>query len=247
MGRGSFYVGSIAGVRIALHPSWLVIAFLVTYSLAVNSLPSQFAGWEPIVYWLVAGTIASLFFLSVLAHELSHALVARRFGITVRDITLFIFGGAASLEGDAATPRAEALIAAAGPLTSLVLGGALLGIDAIVSQPQLNAVVGWLGFINVTLGHLQPHSRLPHGWRSDPARPRLEAAGRPVRGDARRGHRGSHLRVWTDRIRRLPRLPARRPVQRHLAGADRLVPFDRCRVGGDPGDARALAARGEGA
>jgi Zn-dependent protease len=152
MGRGSFYVGSIAGVRIALHPSWLVIAFLVTYSLAVSSLPSQFTGWAPIVYWLVAGTIASFFFLSVLAHELSHALVARRFGITVRDITLFIFGGAASLEGDATTPRAEALIAAAGPLTSLVLGGVLLGIDALVAQPQLSAVFGWLGFINVTLG-----------------------------------------------------------------------------------------------
>lgn len=152
MGRGAFSIGSIAGIRIALHPSWLIIAFLVTYSLAVNSLPATFAGWDPVLYWLVGGTIASFFFLSVLAHELSHALVARRFGVEVRDITLFIFGGAASLEQDAPSPRAEALIAVAGPISSLLLGAVLLGLDLVVGQPQLNAVLGWLGLINITLG-----------------------------------------------------------------------------------------------
>jgi len=152
MGRGAFSIGSIAGVRIALHPSWLIIAFLVTYSLAVNSLPASFPGWDSILYWLVGGTIASFFFLSVLAHEMSHALVARRFGVEVHDITLFIFGGAASLEQDAPSPRAEALIAVAGPISSLLLGAALLGIDVVIGQPQLEAVLGWLGLINVTLG-----------------------------------------------------------------------------------------------
>lgn len=152
MGRGSWGVGSIAGIRIALHPSWLVIAFLVTYSLAVVSLPQDFRGWDPMLYWLVGGTIASFFFMSVLAHELSHALVARRFGVTVSDITLFIFGGAASLEQEAETPRQEALIAAAGPIASLLLGGALLAVDALVRQPQIDAVVGWLGVINISLG-----------------------------------------------------------------------------------------------
>jgi Zn-dependent protease len=152
VGRGAFSIGSIAGIRIALHPSWLVIFFLITYSLAVGSLPGQFRGWEPVFYWVVAAAVAILFFASVLAHELSHALVARRFGMEVRDITLFIFGGAASLEGDAKRPRDEALIAAAGPVCSLVIGAALWGVGAVMSQPQLGALIAWLGFLNITLG-----------------------------------------------------------------------------------------------
>ncbi|HEX2193868.1 MAG TPA: site-2 protease family protein [Candidatus Limnocylindria bacterium] len=152
MGPSSFSIGSIAGIRIALHPSWLVIAFLVTYSLAIGNLPRNFPGWEPLMYWAVAAVVAALFFASVLAHELSHALVARRFGVTVRDITLFVFGGAATLEGDARTPRQEALIAAAGPLCSLLVGAAFYVIGVVAGQEQLAAVLGWLAFINVTLG-----------------------------------------------------------------------------------------------
>ncbi len=148
----SFSVGSILGIRIALHPSWLVIAFLVTYSLAASSLPKNFPGWETAQYWVVAAAVAVLFFGSVLAHALSHALVARRYGITVRDITLFVFGGAATLEGDARTPRKEALIAFAGPLTSLLLGGAFFLLGLLVAQQQVAAFIGWLAFINLTLG-----------------------------------------------------------------------------------------------
>lgn len=152
MGSSSFSIGRIFGIRIALHPSWLVIAFLVTYSLASFSLPDAFRGWEPALYWVIAALVAVLFFVSVLAHELSHALVARRYGITVRDITLFVFGGAATLEGDASTPRQEALIAFAGPLASLLLGGFFFAIGLIVDQQQVAAVIGWLAFINLTLG-----------------------------------------------------------------------------------------------
>jgi Zn-dependent protease len=152
MGSSSFTIGSVAGIRIALHPSWLVIAFLVTYSLAIGNLPQSFPGWEPALYWVVAAVVAALFFGSVLAHELSHALVARRFGITVRDITLFVFGGAATLEGDARTPRQEALIAFAGPASSLLLGGAFYAVAALTGQEQIAAVLGWLAFINVSLG-----------------------------------------------------------------------------------------------
>jgi Zn-dependent protease/CBS domain-containing protein len=150
--RQSIGIGRIFGVRIGLHPSWFVIAVLVTYSMAAGQLPQDFPGWGGALYWVVGVAISLLFFTSVLAHELSHALVARRFGLQVRDITLFIFGGAATLEGDAKRPRDEALIAAAGPLTSLVIGAALWGIEAAVGQAQIAAVVGWLGFINVTLG-----------------------------------------------------------------------------------------------
>jgi Zn-dependent protease/CBS domain-containing protein len=152
MGRGSISIGSIAGIRIGLHPSWLIIAFLITYSLAVGALPDQFHGWSSGLYWLVGAAVAVLFFASVLVHELSHALVARRFGIQVHDITLFIFGGAASLEGDARTPRQEALIAFAGPLSSLVIGGVLILLGFVWDQEQFLAVVGWLAVVNLSLG-----------------------------------------------------------------------------------------------
>lgn len=151
MGNG-IRIGRIFGVQIALHPSWFVIALIVTYTMAAGELPATFPGWDAALYWAIGAVISLLFFASVLAHELSHALVARRFGLRVRDITLFIFGGAASLEGDPKRPRDEALIAAAGPVTSLVIGAILWGIDVAVSQQQVVAIVGWLGFINISLG-----------------------------------------------------------------------------------------------
>lgn len=150
MGPG-WRVGRLAGIEIAIHPSWLVIAFLVTYSLA-DQLPRQFPGWSVTQYWVVAAGTALLFFASVLAHELSHAVLARRFGMAVHGITLFIFGGATQLDEDAASPRDEALVAAAGPLTSLLIGAALLGAAIAVEQAQVGALLTWLGLINLMLG-----------------------------------------------------------------------------------------------
>ncbi len=151
MGK-SIRIGRIAGIEIGLHPSWFVIALLVTYSFAAGELPTSYPDWQPALYWVVGATISLLFFGSVLAHELSHALVARRFGLRVRDITLFIFGGAASLEDEAKSPRQEAVMAAAGPLTSLAIGAVLAVLSGALSEPILSATVGWLGFINLTLG-----------------------------------------------------------------------------------------------
>lgn len=151
MGPG-WKVGRLAGIDVAIHPSWLVIAFLVTYSLAGFQLPAEFPGWTTLAYWLVGVATALLFFASVLAHELSHALVARRFGLKVDGITLFIFGGATSIDSDSRTPREEALIAVAGPAMSILIGIVLIGLNVVVAQPQLAALLGWLGFINVLLG-----------------------------------------------------------------------------------------------
>lgn len=142
----------MAGVDLSIHPSWLVIVFLLTYSLAVAQFPRQFPGWSGPQYWIVAGATAFLFFGSVLAHELSHALVARRFGLRVKGITLFIFGGATTIDSDSKRPRDEALIALAGPVTSIILGGAFVGLGAVIDQPQVAALVGWLGVVNVVLG-----------------------------------------------------------------------------------------------
>ena len=151
MGWRSFSIGRVLGIRIALHPTWLVIAFLVTYALAAGDLPARFPGWIAPAYVAVGAAVAMLFFASVLAHELSHALVARHFGIQVRDITLFIFGGAATLEGDAKTPGQEALIAAAGPASSLLLALVLIGASLLIDQPHVGAITGWLGIINLSL------------------------------------------------------------------------------------------------
>jgi Zn-dependent protease/CBS domain-containing protein len=148
----SFRIGRIAGIQIGVHPSWFVIFFIITYSFAAGELPQHYAGWQPALYWVVGATISLLFFASVLAHELSHALVARSFGLRVRDITLFIFGGAASLEDEAKRPRDEAVMAGAGPIASLVLGAVLWVVGVAVPQPQVSAIAGWLGFINVWLG-----------------------------------------------------------------------------------------------
>jgi Zn-dependent protease len=151
MGPG-WKVGRLAGVDLSVHPSWLVIAFLITYSLAAAQFPRQFPGWSTQQYWIVAGGTAVLFFASVLAHELSHALVARRFGLRVKGITLFIFGGTTDIDSDSGSPREEALIAISGPATSVALGAAFIGMEVVIAQPQLSALVGWLGVVNLVLG-----------------------------------------------------------------------------------------------
>ena len=151
MGPG-WKVGRLAGIDLAIHPSWLVIAFLLTFSLADAVFPSLIPGWTVGQYWLLGAATAFLFFASVLAHEFSHALVARRFGLKVAGITLFIFGGATSIESDSRSPREEALIALAGPVASLVIGAAMLGIGAVVDSREARVLFSWLGFINVVLG-----------------------------------------------------------------------------------------------
>jgi Zn-dependent protease/CBS domain-containing protein len=151
VGRGSFSIGSIAGIRIALHPTWLIIALLVTVMLAAGELPNLFPGWPIVAYVVLGAALAGLFFASVLAHELSHALVARRFGIQVRDITLFIFGGAATLEGDAKTPGQEALIELAGPACSIALGAALIGGSLVVGDSVVGIIGYGLGILNISL------------------------------------------------------------------------------------------------
>lgn len=151
MGTG-WRIGRLAGIDLAIHPSWLVIAFLLTFSLADGFFPRLIPGWSTSQYWLLGAGTALLFFGSVLAHEFSHAIVARRLGLKVAGITLFIFGGATSIEDESATPRDEALIALAGPAASLLIGGLLLATGALMPQPEVRALVGWLGVINVVLG-----------------------------------------------------------------------------------------------
>lgn len=148
----SFRLGRLFGVEIGIHASWLIIAFFITYSLAVVQLPELVGSWSTLEYWVVAAVVAALFFASVVAHELSHALVARRFGLSVRAITLFVFGGAAELTEEPKRARDEAAIAVAGPVTSLLIGGGMAFIDVIVPAVHVSVAAGWLAIINVALG-----------------------------------------------------------------------------------------------
>lgn len=152
----SFRLGRIAGVPIGGNWSLLVIFWLITWSLAGVVLPEREPGHASATYWFAAVATALLFFAGLLAHELSHAVVARRYGLRVDGITLWLFGGVARLGGDAATPRIELRIGLVGPVVSLLVGlafalGALLA-DAASAPPLVEAVAAWLARINVTLG-----------------------------------------------------------------------------------------------
>jgi Zn-dependent protease len=151
----SVRLGRIAGIDIGAHWSLAIVFVLISWTLADQILPQMVPGETRTAYWLVALFAALLFYFSLLAHEMGHALVARRLGVSVEGITLWIFGGVARLSGDAATAGAEAKIAVAGPMVSLVLAVAFaivaLGLDAIGGPALLEAGAFWLAFSNGTL------------------------------------------------------------------------------------------------
>ena len=148
-------LGRIAGVRVGLHWSVLVIVVLVTVALAHGEFPAAHPGYSAVQYWALALLAAVVFLVSLLAHELAHAVVARRNGVQFDGITLWMLGGAARLHSEAATPAAELRIAAVGPLTSLLAGGVLAGVaaglDALHASGLVVEAVAWLSAINILL------------------------------------------------------------------------------------------------
>src|SRR5438270_3783827 len=153
---GSIRVARLFGIDIRIHISWLLIFFLVVIGLSEDIYPGQFPRWSREKALAVSAVTALLFFASVLAHELAHSLVARRFRMSVSSITLFLLGGVANLTREPPSARAEFFMAAAGPFTSVVIGVVGLGIEALTdanldrypSLPTVRAVAGYLGFIN---------------------------------------------------------------------------------------------------
>jgi len=117
----NLYVGKIRGITIELNSSWFVLVILVSFIFSNFYLPFFYTQWSPAAYWSVGISIALLLYASILIHELSHSLLAQKYGINVDKITLFIFGGLAHLSRDAKTPEHELRISAAGPLASLGL------------------------------------------------------------------------------------------------------------------------------
>ena len=148
----SIRLGRILGVEVGFNWSLIFIFALYTWALATQVLPQSAPGSAPLLYWLAAAIGAVLFLASLLTHELSHAIVARRHGVKVAGITLWLFGGVASLEGEPASARSEALIAGVGPLTSFVIAGLAIGISAVIPVTNLATVLlEWLGLVNVLL------------------------------------------------------------------------------------------------
>ncbi|MBC7172074.1 MAG: site-2 protease family protein [Polyangiaceae bacterium] len=164
-----FRIARIFGVDIEIDWSLAIIFLLILFSLGTQWFPRWHPDWSGVAVWGSALASALLFFASILMHELSHALVARRNGIPVRRITLFMLGGIAHMESAPPSAGAEFRMAAVGPLTSIVIGIAASFVAQAISPPldpadaqDLATVLGrlgpaasvlaWLGMINVLLG-----------------------------------------------------------------------------------------------
>ena len=149
----SIRLGRIFGIEIGFNWSLIFIFALYAWALATTFLPQTVPGYAPLVYWVVGAVGAVLFYASLLAHELSHAVVARRNGVKVAGITLWLFGGVSQLEGEPPSPRAEAVIAGVGPLTSFVVAGVAFGLAELIPGINLTtALLSWLGLVNLALG-----------------------------------------------------------------------------------------------
>lgn len=153
MNKNSIIVGKIDGIPVRIDYSWFLILALVTWSLATNYFPTEYKNWPVVTYWLTGLVTALLFLGSVFFHELAHSLVARRFNVPVRRITLYIFGGISELEKEPTTAAAEFWISISGPLTNIILGGVSV-LLAVVFSPlaPVQASLKYLAYINFILG-----------------------------------------------------------------------------------------------
>lgn len=142
---------SIFGFKIRLDLSWFIVAVLITWSLAVGYFPHVHEDLSPTAYWTMGLLGAVGLFGSVVVHELSHATVARRFGVEMRGITLFIFGGVAEMTEEPPSPKAEFWVAIAGPIASFAIAGAFFALGAVALPTEAALVVGYLAVINVIL------------------------------------------------------------------------------------------------
>ncbi len=155
--RNEIDLFKVAGVRIAIDYSWVIIFVLVLWSLSAGYFPELHPGYPGTEYWMVGLAATLLFFASIVIHELSHAIVGNLLGQPVDRISLFIFGGMAHLGHEPTSARDELKIAAVGPLTSFVLGAPSSSRFPISSAfmrqfPMWASVFDYLGFINFALG-----------------------------------------------------------------------------------------------
>jgi Zn-dependent protease len=162
-----FKIGRIFGINIRIAWSWLLIFLLISWNLGAF-FGQTHPDWSSGLQWGIAIIAALLFFASVLAHELAHSLMAQARGVSVRSITLFLFGGVSNIQKEPESPQSEFLITIVGPLTSIVLGVVFIllgsamgglrnislagGANALSQLGPVNTVLFWLGPINLVLG-----------------------------------------------------------------------------------------------
>jgi len=145
-------LGKILGIEIGLDYSWFVIFALLTWMLAGSYYPDEFKNWSPLLYWVTGAVTAIMLFVSVLLHELGHSVIALRYKIPVRSITLFLFGGVAQIAAEPPSAVAELLIAIGGPLVSLALAVFFYTVQSAVSGVEpLLGLTKYLAYINIAL------------------------------------------------------------------------------------------------
>jgi len=152
MTRHSIPLGKILGIQIGLDYSWFVIFALLTWMLADSYYPNEFKHWSPLLYWFMGAVTAIMLFVSVLLHELGHSVVALRYKIPVRSITLFLFGGVAQIGAEPPSAIAELFIAIAGPLVSLALAIVFYAAQPLIAEMEpLLGLAKYLAYINMAL------------------------------------------------------------------------------------------------
>lgn len=158
--KSALKIGSVMGIPIRLHITFLLILPIFAYVFAINPYPYGFQGVEPpAIKYALSTLTAILLFASILVHELAHSYLAMRYGVNIESITLFLFGGVSSMEEMPRDPGQEAKMASAGPLTSLLIGGVCLLIYGYIIAPNsaLSAnpvflTIWILGAMNIILG-----------------------------------------------------------------------------------------------
>jgi Zn-dependent protease/CBS domain-containing protein len=160
--RASISLGRIAGIKVGINASVFLIVAILVVGLATGQLPAAYPGRSVVAYVIAAIVAALLFLASLLAHELAHSLVARRNGIEVESIVLWLLGGVAQLRGEAKTPGADFRIAIVGPLTSLVLAIVFgLGAAGVASLGGAGLPLGVLMYLAATNALLAVFNLIP--------------------------------------------------------------------------------------
>jgi len=152
MMRKTIPLGRILGIPVGLDYSWFLIFILLTWSFAVSYYPQEFADWSGVTCWIVGAATAIMLFVSVLIHELGHSVIAMRYKIAIRNITLFLFGGVAQIASEPPSAVAEFWIAIAGPITSSLLAAAFYLFEPLAATfTPLLGLVKYLAYINLAL------------------------------------------------------------------------------------------------